>query len=143
MMAKQGGARPGAGRKRGSPNVKSAEIIAEALEQGVTPVEYMLGILRDEDADQKERQWAAEKCAPYIHPRPAPIPRTVEIDLPDLRSVESIKTAVEKVVAETALGNIAPGEAQSLISIIEAQRKTIETIDIVARIERLENQRGT
>ena len=135
-----GGARQNAGRKRGTPNVKSAEVIAKALEEGITPIEFMLNIMRDEDADPKERHWAAEKCAPFIHPRPAPIPRTVEIELPDLGTIEGIKLAVEKVATETALGNLSPSEAQSFVSIIEAQRKTIETVDILARIERLEEQ---
>ena len=133
-----GGARPGSGRKRGSPNVKSAEVIAKALEEGVTPIEYMLDIMRDDKADQKERQWAAEKCAPFIHPRPAPVPRRVEIELPDLGTIEGIKLAVEKVASETALGNLAPSEAQSFVSIIEAQRKTIETLEIEERITKLE-----
>ena len=52
-MAKQGGAREGAGRKPGSPNRKTAEVLAAALEEGVTPVEYMLAIMRDETADAK------------------------------------------------------------------------------------------
>ena len=133
-----GGARQNSGRKRGTPNVKSAEVIAKALEEGITPIEYMLGIMRNEDADPKERQWAAEKCAPFIHPRPAPVPRTIEIELPDLGTIEGIKLAVEKVATETALGNLAPSEAQSFVSIIEAQRKTIETLEIEERITKLE-----
>jgi hypothetical protein len=137
-MAKQGGARPGAGRKPGTPNIKTTEVIAKALEHGLTPVEYMLGLMRDEAADPKERQWAAEKAAPFIHPRPSPLPRTVTIDLPDISSVEEIKVAIEVITREAASGAIAPTEAQSLIAVVEAQRKTIETLDIIARIETLE-----
>lgn len=141
-MASLGGAREGAGRKRGTPNVKSAEVIAQALKHGITPVEFMLQTMRDESAELKERQWAAEKSAPFIHPRPAATPRTIELDLPSLSTVESIKEAIETVAQETALGNLSPSEAQSFVSIIEAQRKTIETIEIVERIERLESRRG-
>ena len=139
-MSGRGGTRHGAGRKPGTANAKSVEVAAKALEEGITPIEYMLSTMRDEDADPKERQWAAEKSAPFVHPRPAPSQRTIEIELPELDKVEGIKDAIQKVASEVALGNIAPSEAQSLVSIIEAQRKTIETVDIVERIENLERQ---
>ncbi|WP_425419620.1 hypothetical protein [Oricola indica] len=141
-MAKQGGARPGAGRKKGSPNVKSAEVIASAMEAGITPVEYMLGIMRDETKDAKDRAWAAEKAAPFVHPRPAPVPRTVEIDLPDIATTEGIKQAIAQIAAEVAAGNLAPTEAQSLVAIINAQKDAITTGEILERLERLEQQKG-
>ena len=137
-MAKHGGHREGAGRRKGTPNVKTAEVLANALQDGLTPVEYMLNTMRDENADQKERQWAAEKAAPYCHPRPAPVQRTIEIDLPDISTIEGIKDAISKIAREAALGTIAPAEAQSLVAVVETQRKTIDTQEIVERIERLE-----
>ena len=33
------------------------------------PLDYMLQVLRDPEASPAERKWAAEKAAPYIHPR--------------------------------------------------------------------------
>ena len=65
----RGGKRPGAGRKPGSKTKKTQKAAKEAAKQGITPLEYMLRILRDEGADASERAWAAEKAAPYIHPR--------------------------------------------------------------------------
>ena len=32
-------------------------------------MDYMLSVLRDDDAPFEERKWAAEKTAPYMHPR--------------------------------------------------------------------------
>lgn len=40
------------------------------------PLDYMLQVLRDPEASPAERKWAAEKAAPYLHPRLA----TVEHD---------------------------------------------------------------
>ena len=90
-MSKTGGAREGAGRKAGSLSRKSVEVLSAALDAGTTPVEFMLDILRDDKADAKDRQWAAEKAAPF-----------------------------------------------SLIAVIEARRKAIETEDLLQRIEKLE-----
>lgn len=63
----RGGKRDGAGRKAGSPNIKTAETAALIEESGLTPLEYMLTILRNEEAAVKDRMWAAEKAAPYVH----------------------------------------------------------------------------
>jgi hypothetical protein len=72
LMAKNGGARPGAGRPKGSVSQRSIDVVARAMAEGISPVEYMLGIMRDSDADPKARAWAAEKVAPFVHPRPSP-----------------------------------------------------------------------
>lgn len=69
----RGGKREGAGRKPGSANARTREIADKAASEGLTPLEYMLQLLRNDGADPKDRQWAAEKAAPYVHPRLAAI----------------------------------------------------------------------
>jgi len=34
-----------------------------------TPLDFMLSVLRDPEASLADRKWAAEKAAPYLHPR--------------------------------------------------------------------------
>ena len=137
-MAKAGGARVGAGRPSGSANRKSAEILSEALKQGTTPVEYMLSVMRNENADAKDRAWAAEKAAPYVHPRPAPVANRIEIDLPDTSTIDGIKSAMAAVTNAVSSGKVAPSEAQGVVGILEAQRKAIETGEVLERLEALE-----
>jgi len=69
----RGGPRPGAGRKAGTPNKATAERQAEISASGITPLDYMLNILRDETKGSEDRMWAAEKAAPYVHPKLAAI----------------------------------------------------------------------
>lgn len=64
-----GGSRPGAGRKPGVPNKRTAEMVERVASNGIMPLDYMLQILRDENAEPEARMWAAEKAAPYLHPR--------------------------------------------------------------------------
>ena len=137
-MAKTGGARAGAGRPAGSVNRRSAEVIAKALAEGITPLEYMLNIMRDDDADPKRRDWAAEKCAMFLHPRPAPMERTVSIALPDTSTVAGIDSALDAVIAAMGKGELSAQEGQGFISAIETRRKAIETGDLLNRIEALE-----
>ena len=35
------------------------------------PLDFMLAVLRDETASLADRKWAAERAAPYCHPRAA------------------------------------------------------------------------
>lgn len=65
----RGGSRPGAGRKPGSANKRTREIADQAAADGVTPLEYMLKIMRDEEAADDVRFDAAKAAAPYMHPR--------------------------------------------------------------------------
>ena len=68
----RGGKRDGAGRRKGQVSEKTAlrtQIATQALESGLTPLDYMLSILRDEEQDAKDRFAAAKECAPYLHPR--------------------------------------------------------------------------
>mgnify|MGYP000265227616 CR=1 FL=1 len=64
-----GGYRKGAGRKPGSKTTKRAEEAIKAAEEGITPLAYMLSVLRNEAETPERRSWAAEKAAPYMHPR--------------------------------------------------------------------------
>jgi len=102
----------------------------------------MLSLLRDEDAGQERRAWAAEKAAPFIHPRPAPVSRPVEIELPDTSTIEGVNKALAAITQAAASGAIAPSEAQSFAALIEAQRKAIETSELAARVSLLEERMG-
>ncbi len=60
------------GRRKGTPNRATAAREAEIAASGMTPLDYMLSVLRDEDASIKERMWAAVAAAPYCHAKPRP-----------------------------------------------------------------------
>ena len=65
-----GGKRPSAGRPRGSANKFSAEVRAPAAASGEElPLQYMLRIMNDPQADPHRRDFMAKAAAAYIHPR--------------------------------------------------------------------------
>ena len=82
----KGGKRPGAGRKKGVPNKRTAALQASVEAAGITPLDYMLGIMRNEPSELLDpsdrlkatmmRFEAAKAAAPYIHPRLAAIEHT-------------------------------------------------------------------
>jgi hypothetical protein len=65
----RGGKRPGAGRPKGSATKRTREIADAAMAEGLTPLEYMLEVMRDVRADEARRLDAAKSAAPYVHPR--------------------------------------------------------------------------
>jgi hypothetical protein len=68
-----GGKRSGAGRKPGSANRKTREIANGAAEAGIMPLEWMLSVIRDENADVKRRDEMAKAAAPFMHLRLATV----------------------------------------------------------------------
>ncbi len=69
-----GGARPGAGRPKGSrtgaktARLTRAEIVAEAVARGLSPLEYLLLLMRDSRVPATRRDWAAATALPFCHP---------------------------------------------------------------------------
>lgn len=68
-----GGKREGAGRKPGSATRKTREVAEKAAAAGLTPLEYLLSVMRDTEADGHARLDAAKAAAPYMHPRLAQV----------------------------------------------------------------------
>jgi hypothetical protein len=64
------------GRTKGVPNRATAAKAAQVEASGLTPLDFMLNILRDETETHDNRAWAAEKAAPYIHPKLAAVEHT-------------------------------------------------------------------
>ena len=66
---RHGGSRPGAGRKPGTINRFSKDLLEKASQSGLLPVDYMLGVMRDESLGTRLRIDAAKAAAPYVHQR--------------------------------------------------------------------------
>ena len=64
-----GGARAGAGRKPGTINRFSRDLLENAAQSGQLPVDYMLEVMRDKSVDTRLRIDAAKAAAPYVHQR--------------------------------------------------------------------------
>jgi hypothetical protein len=55
------------GRRKGTPNRRTAEMRAEMAATGELPLDYMLRVMRDETADPVRRDAMAKAAAPYLH----------------------------------------------------------------------------
>lgn len=57
------------GRTKGAPNKTTKAYRTELTKAGLLPLEYMLAVLRDPEATEERKSWAAEKAAQFCHPR--------------------------------------------------------------------------
>ena len=60
-----GGKRAGAGRPHGSLNKRHKVIVDDPA--ALMPIEWMLAVLRDPEAEQSRRDQMAVQAAPYLH----------------------------------------------------------------------------
>jgi len=80
----RGGKREGAGRKKGSATLRTREIANAAAEQGITPLEVMLGAMRKawDEGDRAAAANFAKDAAPYIHPKLSNVQHSGDADNP-------------------------------------------------------------
>lgn len=78
-----GGARLGAGPK---PKQKPPppDIVAAAVNEGMSPLEYMLVVMRDPTADDLRRDRMAQVAAQYVHAKPAAVAPKAADDKPPI-----------------------------------------------------------
>jgi hypothetical protein len=66
--------------------------------------------------------------------------RTVSVELPSIKSATDLIAAAAALTEATAAGDITPSEAASLSTLISNVAKAVETVEIVARLAKLEEQ---
>jgi hypothetical protein len=108
-----GGRREGAGRKPGSVSKLDAEARKKAAEGGMMPLDFLLGIMRDDEQDARSRLDAAKAAAPYCHARlsstelsgpsggPVSVQTSQKLDISDLNEEELdiLERALRKTIA--------------------------------------------
>jgi hypothetical protein len=65
---------------------------------------------------------------------------TVTFDLPDLKAAADLPQAVASVTRSIAEGTLTPDEGAAVVTVLEAQRRAIETAELEARIRILEEK---
>jgi hypothetical protein len=66
------------------------------MESGITPLDHMLAVLRDEERTPAERMEAAKAAAPYVHARLAHIERKEDVSVSFVARLPSPASSVEE-----------------------------------------------
>ena len=65
------------------------------MESGITPLEYMLGVMRSETSTEAQKMEAAKGAAPYVHARLAHLEKREEISVSFVARLPSPASSVE------------------------------------------------
>jgi len=120
----------GRGRPKGSRN-KTSKKLQEMLERYVDPLGQKLLSMA-----LKGDPWAMRLVMERLSP--ARRDGYVQIRLPGAQTVGQIAASNERVLQGVARGEITPTEGESICRILEEQRRSIETVELAVRIEKLE-----
>lgn len=97
-----GGARKGAGRKKGSLTKRTQEIVAAAVNEGLTPLEHMLNVLRDPAADDKRRDAMAVAAAQFMHPKLSAVEHSGEMKMSHEQAIDELEDGLNGAEHEHA-----------------------------------------
>jgi hypothetical protein len=122
------------GRAQGSRN--TATLILDAMADG--EAEAVLGNVL------KAAKTGDLKAAEIILSRvwPAKKGRPVRLDLPAIKTAPDILAALATVIDATGKGEITTDEAAAVAGVLEMKRRAIETVELEARLARLESTQG-
>jgi hypothetical protein len=84
----------------------TSDIALQAATEGITPVEYMLSVMRNPEADETRRIDCAKALAPFMHARLSPVEDKAHKDdsvplperIAEYNREEAIETSAGKVV---------------------------------------------
>jgi len=64
--------------------------------------------------------------------------RPVRIDLPPVQTADGVSEALAALTDAMACGEVTPDEAATITAVLEARRKTLETVEHADRLDRIE-----
>ena len=125
--------------KSGNPKGKprgvrhAATQISYALMEGNLEEVLATVIERAKSGDMAACRMIVDKVLPNTKDRP------IALDLPLINDLDGVGKAQAEILQAVSVGDITPNEGEKIASIIEARRRSIETIDLEVRICRLES----
>ncbi len=119
-----------AGRREGSRN--KATIALESLLDGQAEALTQKAVDLALGGDIAALRLCLERILPPRKSRP------IEIDLPPVETADDIAAAHGAVIAAMARGEITPDDAGTIAGVLEARRRAIETVELEARLSKLE-----
>ena len=135
------GSKPGerrGGRQRGTPNKKTAlsnaAIAAAAANPDISPLEFLLGVMRDPNVSPELRIKAAQTAAPFVHAKPGsaslgdPVRGATLIDgtgpfTIDLAAAKALRDDYERL-SELVRKRFGPSENNHLLSAAEMEEES-------------------
>ena len=122
-----------AGRPKGSKN--RATLLAMAAMEGDLDAIVKSVIKAAKDGDMVAARLVIDKLVPAAKERPLD-----GVKLPSLADIPGCRDAQAEVIRLVSEGELLPGEGGQLSTMIEAQRKGLEGVEVMRRLEAIEER---
>ena len=129
---KKGQSGNAAGKPKGATN-HATRLVMGLMESGAAEVTKVI-IEAAKGGDLAAAKMVLERLAPTMRERP------ISIDLPATENVQGCADAADAVLQAVSSGDLLPGEGVALAGIVENRRRSIETLELEARITTLEQK---
>jgi hypothetical protein len=140
--ARSGRFLPGNTAGRGNPHALRRAEMRAAVAAASTP-ETLARVLSTLQAQAEAGDvQAARTWLEYALGKPRTMPEHVELDLGALDRPADVLKAFSAVVAQVAAGEIDVASAASVGALLEGARRSLETLELEARMTALENRRA-
>jgi Family of unknown function (DUF5681) len=120
------------GRKKGARH--PVTILAERMLQSDAEDVVRAVIKAAKEGDMAAAKLVLERICPVRKGAP------VVFDIPELMTAADLPQAVAAVTREVAEGTLSPDEGASVVSVLDMQRRAIETADLAHRVAVLEEK---
>ena len=121
------------GRPRGSRNRVTLVALA-AMEEGAEAIARKV-VDMAKQGDMSAARLVLERLVPPAKERP------IFLALPDTGTANGIADAQNAILQAVAAGDLLPGEGATMVGIVEARRKAVETLELEQRITALETKK--
>src|SRR5712692_455855 len=128
----QPGNKFGRGRPRGSRN-KAARVCQDTLDSHAEPLTKKCLYLAFQG-----NPTAMRLCMERL--MPARRQRTLQFNMPPVKTIADVAAASESVVSGVARGQLTPAEGQAFSAMLEGRRRVIETEELDVRVRALEDR---
>jgi hypothetical protein len=119
-----------AGKKPGTRN-KATMMVLSLMEKGAEEIAAAI-VDAARAGDLGAARFVLERLVPPVRERP------IDIALPSMDTIQGVDQAQRAIIEAVARGELLPGEGSALTGLVEARRKTLETIDLEQRVAALE-----
>ena len=125
------------GNPKGKPKGvrHTATQISYALMEGNLEEVLATVIERAKGGDMTACKMVLDKVLPNTKDRP------IALEMPLINDLKDVGNAQAEILQAVANGSITPNEGERVASIIEARRRSIETIELEVRISQLEGRK--
>ena len=130
----QPGNKYGKGRPQGSQN--KATMVLHVLLEGQGEAIMRKAVEMALAGDRSALRLCIERLIPPAKER------TLSLKLPELSTAQGMSAAIERILGAALEGELTLTEAQGLVSMLEVQRKVIETCEMESKIRQLQIRAG-